>query len=116
MKMTKKIREFLKGLNTDIDILNCIDTEEVEGFDNIVEQIEESGGFDIEIIYYSTAIEYLAQNDNSLNESLEIASKMGYEAKDLNSEILASMLASQNAREDFAELRTGITDFFEDLN
>ena len=47
--------------------------------------------------------------------SLSIASEYGYDCKDLNSEILASLLASQNAREEFSELQNKIEDFFEEI-
>jgi hypothetical protein len=76
--------------------------------------IEDNQGFDSEIIYYSRAIEYLQENDPSLRNSLEIASEYGYEVSNLNSEILASLLASQNIREDFYKLEDEITEFFDE--
>lgn len=45
-----------------------------------------------DIIYYHKAITYLAENDPSLRDSLEIASEYGYDAANLNSEILATIL------------------------
>jgi hypothetical protein len=117
MKTRKeKIEEFLKGLNTEIDILNCIDIESVNSFTDISGQIEDNNGFDIEIIYYSRAMEYLMENDNSLQESMSIASDYGYKCKNINSELLASLLASQNAREEFNELENEINEFFDTLN
>jgi len=77
--------------------------------------IEDGNGFDIEVIYYSNAIDFLAENDPSLHESLEIASEYGYQAYNLNSEILASLLASKLVRDEFYELESEINDFFEDL-
>ena len=38
-----------------------------------------------------------------------------WQQKNLNSEVLASLLASRNAREDFADLREEIEDFFAEL-
>lgn len=111
----EKIEEFLSNLDTEIDILNCVDPENVESYDDLYNQIEDSQGFDIDIIYYSNAIEYLSKNDPSLNESLSIATSMGFDLTSLNSEILASLLASQNAREEFSELENEITEFFEEL-
>lgn len=111
----EKIEEFLKNLNTEIDILNCVDTESVNSFDDLRDQIEDANGFDIGIIYYSRAIEYLSNNDPSLQESLSIADEMGYKPGDLNSEILASLLASQNARNELDDLEGEITEFFEEL-
>jgi len=112
----EKIEEFLKGLNTEIDILNCIDIDNINSFDDLCREIEDSNGFDIEIIYYSRAMDYLIKNDPSLQESLSIASDYGYDPKNLNSEILASLLASQNAREEFSELENEVTEFFDELN
>lgn len=110
----EKIDEFLKTINVEnLDLLNCIGgNDEVESFDDIYDAIENSGGFDVEIIYYGIAMQYLAKYDTSLRESLEIASDMGYELKDLSSEILASLLASQRCREDFESWRDTIDEFF----
>lgn len=57
-----------------------------------------------EIIYNHTAIKFLAENDASLIASLEIASDLGYETKNLNSELLATLLLQQKLGEELAEL------------
>ena len=44
-----------------------------------------------EIIYYNKAMEYLSEHDWSLTESAEIASDLGFELKNINSEMLASI-------------------------
>jgi intracellular sulfur oxidation DsrE/DsrF family protein len=116
--MRTKIENFLRELNTEIDVLNYIDIDNInfnDAFNSIYQMIEDSGGFDIEIIYYSNAIDFLAKNDPSLTESLEIAAGYGYEVKNLNSEILASLLASELVREEFYKLKSKINDFFEEL-
>ena len=113
-----KAQDFLKSLRTEIDVLYMVDIENIDlnnAYQSIYEMIESNNGFDIEIIYYATAIEYLSENDNSLRESLRIANDMGFDVKNLNSEILASLLASENAREDFGDLQSEIDDFFTDL-
>jgi nitric oxide synthase oxygenase domain/subunit len=112
---TEKIEEFLKNLNTEVNILDFVDTETVNSFDDIRDQIEDNDGFNIEIIYYANAIEYLSNNDPSFKESLSIAEEMGFTPGNLNSEILASLLASQNARNEFYALEGEITDFFDEL-
>lgn len=109
-----KFEEFLGTLNSEID-LPYFASEDTTTFEELREAIEDGGGFDIEIIYYSRAMEYLTENDNSLNESLSIAAEFGYEPQNLNSEILASLLASRNAREEFEELENEITEFLEEL-
>ena len=44
-----------------------------------------------EIIYYNKAMEYLSEYDWSLRESAEIAYSLGYELKNINSEMLATL-------------------------
>ena len=116
--MKTKIESFLSELSTEIDVLNYVDIDNIDllnPFDSIREMIEDNNGFDIEIIYYSKAIAFLAENDPSLHESLEIASEYGYEVQNLNSEILASLLASKLIRDEFYSLESEINDFFEEL-
>ena len=63
--------------------------------EDLHEYLEDKGFFDIDIIYYSLAIRFLLDHDNSLTESINLALGLGYEAQNLNSEILASLLATQ---------------------
>lgn len=119
---TEKIEAFFAELDKQIDlndnIINYVDIDAIfkhDAFTSIYEMIDENYGFNCEVIYYSNAIEYLQENDPSLCESLEIASELGYEVKNLNSEVLASLLKSQNVRDEFLELRDEINEFFESL-
>ena len=112
----KSIKEFLGNLQTEININAYVSAEDIDiynPFESIEEQLNDSGGFNIEIIYYQTAIEYLMKNDNSLRQSLELASDFGFNPKNLNSEILASLLASEIERENFNDLKSEIEVFFE---
>ena len=118
----EKIETFFAELDKVIDLndnlINYIDIESIDAesaFNSIYEMIDENDGFNCEVIYYSNAMKYLQENDPSLNESLEIASEYGYELKNLNSEILASLLKSQNVRDEFLEFRDEINEFFESL-
>jgi intracellular sulfur oxidation DsrE/DsrF family protein len=116
--MRTKIEDFLRELNTEIDVLDYVDVNNIDPanpFESICEMIDDNGGFDIEMIYYSNAIYFLVKNDPSLTESLEIAKEYGYDVQNLNSEILASLLASKLTREEFYELESEINDFFEKL-
>jgi hypothetical protein len=116
--MRTKIEHFLQNLDTEIDVLYFVDIDNIDPddpFDSICEMIEDNGGFDIEFIYYSRAMDYLSENDPSLQISLGIASEYGFEVKNLNSEILASLLASENVRNEFYELEHEINRFFEEL-
>lgn len=112
----QKIDEFLKS----IDFENCeisyyCENAEVNSFEDVEQAIECANGFDVEIIYYATAMNYLIENDPSLRESLELANNFGYSLKNLNSELLASLLASQNCRDEFYMLKDKIEDFFTEL-
>lgn len=115
----ERVNEFLNGLNVkNIDIPYFVNVENIDienAFESIEEILSENNAFDVEIIYYSVAIDYLKENDPSLRESLNIAIDYGFELSGLSSEVLASLLASQNAREEWGELQSEIDEFFEDL-
>jgi intracellular sulfur oxidation DsrE/DsrF family protein len=116
--MRTKIENFLANLKTEIDVLYFVDIDNIDmsnPFDSICKMIEDNNGFDIDVIYYSNAIDYLSKNDPSLKKSLNIAAELCYEVQNLNSEILASLLASKLVREEFYELESEINDFFEEL-
>ena len=115
---TTAIENFLSGLNTEIDILNLINLEDInfsDAYNSIYDMISDNNGFDMEVIYYASAMEYLMENDSSLRESLEIAAEYGFELTSLSSEVLASLLKSRNVREEFNELQDEIDNFFTDL-
>jgi hypothetical protein len=116
MKTTKKemIQNLFDANNLQIDVTNlCFEqrSEDVP-FDQIelYDEIESEGLFYVEILYYSEAMRYLMEYDRSLCESMRIADEMGYEAKDLNSELLASLLASHYIREDYCNLSNEINE------
>ena len=67
----------------------------------IWERINDNGGFQIDIIYYYKAMEYLSRYDHTLCESVEIADELGYQLADINSETLASLHASRQAEEEY---------------
>lgn len=109
-KQEKQIDDLIKlfedyAEDIDVDsILHYNEIEDINDSDDLLELIEDNNGFDIDIIYYSKAIKYLSENDASLSESIEIAVDMGYSLENLNSETLASLHASQKAREDFYDI------------
>ena len=122
VKTTEKIEAFLNSLDAKIEIndnlINYVDIENIDfsdAFNSIYDMVQDNGGFDIEIIYYSNAIKYLQENDASLHESLEIAEEYGYQLKNLSSEVLASLLASRNSQESFYDVRDEIEEFFAQL-
>ena len=116
--MRTKIEDFLSELSTEVDVLNYVDIDNIDmsnPFDSICEMIEDNNGFDTDVIYFSNAIDYLSEYDPSLQESLAIAAELGYEVQNLNSEVLASLLKTENVKNDFYSLKDDINNFFEEL-
>lgn len=108
MKLSQDQKEAISKLteNMETDLIYIIEYSEADDMDELADYIEEqTNGFQVDIIYHARAMEYLLENDPSLHFSLEIAGDMGFEIKNLNSETLASLLASQNERENFDEIR-----------
>lgn len=93
------------------EVLRCIQDESFDfdpnDFDNFKEQIQEyfqeNNLLEQEIIYYANAIEFLKIHDQSLQQSLEIAKEYGYTIENINSELLASLLATEHAQEEFSD-------------
>lgn len=94
-----------------IDDLNYDDLD-IDEFYNL---LNDAGFFNVEIIYYINAIKYLMENDASLKDALQIADNFGYELIDLNSEILASLLASEYEREKFDYISSKLDDLFNEI-
>lgn len=116
MKSHEQITEFLKSIKIDnVDIIDYIYIDEIDhdnAAESIFEMVNDNGGFNVDIIYYSNAIEYLKRYDNCLTESIEIAIEYGYNLEDINSELLASLLASKNAMCDYWDYQDEINNFF----
>ena len=93
MNKLERLKELVRNNNLDIDIDYIYD--ENKDFDqlneDVIQYIHES-----EIIYYSKAMAYLSENDNSLYESIKEAIRAGYTIEKLNSELLATLLYQQN--------------------
>jgi hypothetical protein len=116
MKTEKQITEFLKSIHIDnVDLLDYINIDEIDHdnpAESIFDMINDNGGFNVDIIYYSNAIEYLKRNDPSLRESINTAIEYGYTLENINSELLASLLASKNAMCDYWDYQNEINNFF----
>jgi len=112
--MTKLER--LKEIQIDnLDITYYIqDIEDVNNFDDLYELLNDNRAFEVEIIYYSTAIKYLMEYDPSLHESMGLAAEYGMEIENINSELLASLLASQKVMEDFQSYKDEINEILLD--
>jgi hypothetical protein len=101
--------------NLYIENLNIVDFiehdfEYIRNADDLYEELNDNDAFNIDIIYYSKAMEYLAENDNSLSESIDIAVEHGYSLENINSELLASLHASEKARNDFWKCKDDINE------
>lgn len=108
--------KFLNTLNLDIDFNAFIsDDDEITDFDDLNAILDNNNALFIDIIYYSNAMKFLSENDNSLNESFNLASDLGYDIKNLNSEKLASLLATELLRNDFYSYESEINDFINEL-
>lgn len=119
MKTQEQIKTFLDSIEIDnVNLMDFVNIDEIDtdnAAESIFEMINDNGGFNVDIIYYSNAIEYLKRYDNCLTESIEIAIEYGYTIENLNSELLASLLASKNAMNDFWDYQNEINDFFNTL-
>jgi hypothetical protein len=115
----KEKENFLSKISEDLEhniSEHITDFEDIKDFEDLQEELENNDFFDVIIIYYKSALIYLQENDASLYHSLEIANEYGYKLENLNSEVLASLHASQSLRNDFYELEDEITEFFTNLN
>jgi len=122
--MKKTLYNYLKHLdnkyNLDFEICDFITLDELQEIQKIDiyilrDILEDKNAFNIDIIYYSKAIKYLQENDASLSQSISIAIDYGYELENINSELLASLLATKKAREQYYELETQINNFLNNL-
>lgn len=111
--------EFVNNTNAlEYSLTEYFDESELDEYteiQDIEDALDAHDYFNQEIIYYSRAMDYLMKNDPSLQRSMAIATEYGYDCEHLNSEILASLLASEDAREQWANVRDDIQDFIESL-
>jgi len=113
---TQKTIQFLGKFETELELINTFEYFNVENenflFDDFREYIIDSI-LNFEIIYHSKAIAYLTENDNSLERSLEIADEQGFEVKNLNSELLATLLYQDELYNEWSEIENEIMEYFE---
>jgi len=117
MKTTEKQFQLINDLidNTrfliDLDIMNIVSYS--DNVDDLEDKITESI-FQHEIIYYSEAFKFLSQHDQSLTESLEIASEYSYTTENLNSEILATLLIQKYMIDELSEIIEELKEILEE--
>jgi len=121
-RIKEGLEKFLNDCESDADYvyelqnINKIDlVDDLDNFlDNLLENCQ-NWIYEQDIIYHYNAIEYLKENDASLQESLEIASEYGLSLEGLSSETLATLLYQRKQSEllyEDIELLRGI---FEDI-
>ena len=109
-RLKQRIREIYdqnpKYHDLDIDdIIREIESHDsLQDLDELNEAVWDSGVLQEEFIYYHDAIKYLMDNDPSLSEAFEIASEHCFDTKNLNSCVLAGLLASRQNEEDWHNL------------
>lgn len=113
----------LSNLKLDIDyqedlvieaIENCNSSDEFQS--ELWQVLQDNNLTDVEIIYYASAIDYLKENDPSLQKSFEIAKEYGFLIEKLNSEVLASLLATRQLEEsyhdsDFSDIEELVSEY-----
>ena len=117
MELTTKFRELERKYSLDIETIPYEyydDLEDAKCFESYFEELEESA-HQVECFYYSNAMKYLTEHDTSLNESLEIASEMGYEVENLNSELLATLLMQRKELEALYESKDDLEDLYDEF-
>lgn len=102
--------KFLDTLNLDIDFNAFIsDDDDINDFYDLHAILDNNNAF-------SKAIKFLAENDNSLQDSINLASELGYDINNVNSEVLASLLATEMLRNEFYSYEGEINDYINELN
>ena len=132
MKVSKNhvvnyINELIKDIFDQDYYFTSIDEEEIDFSGSIENQLEKYLDNEFEeavnnehftITYFHKAMEFLTEEDNSLQESLQLACLYGYEIQDVNSEILASILNEQRYRDKYpsklSEFLDNLTEYLED--
>ena len=102
-----KIQDIIDDTKWLSDVSFDMEEDEISSVDNVIEYIEERIN-EIEVIYYDNALKILSKNDPSLQESLGFADELGYSCGDLNSELLATILFQEKAREELYDIRDDI--------
>lgn len=96
----------------DYDAFNNLNTNDEEISDKIYNIFSDYVHENCEVIYYADAIQFLNENDNSLKDSLQLASEVGYNLADINSCTLASLLKADilqyELRDDMTAILTAI--------
>ncbi len=111
MKITKKQTKELNNIINkkdylpDLDIIYHLEYNDFDTMEQIMEYLQDRI-YEQDIIYYSSAMEFLVKHDASLQESTELAHDLGYTCKDINSELLATLLFQNFLTEELSEIES----------
>ena len=111
MDISNKLQQIAEDNQFDIDLQNLYFNEDT--FSDFCDKVHEAI-MQEQIIYYYEAMKYLTREDSSLSQSLEIASEYGYTPKNLNSELLATLLYQQNLTNQWYEISKQVEEIFND--
>ena len=93
------------------DVEQFLDADDMgKTFLQLTELLDDKNGFDEEFMYYDSAMNYLKEEDPTLEEALEAADDYGLRPKDLNSCTLAGLLAMSRNKEEWNKKETEIDD------
>ena len=107
-----------KNINNELDTLfkgtsfECYQYADFDNAEELIESLREEIS-QYEVIYYSNAIKYLSENDNSLMDSMALAHELGYAADNINSELLATLLQQKELNEELGDLENEINDIYD---
>ena len=108
-----KIQDLIDNTEWLSDISFDMDESDISSADDIVNYLE-NGINEIEVIYYDNALKILSKNDPSLQISMGYADDLGYRCKDINSELLATILCQESAREELYDIRDDIEEIVDE--
>jgi len=109
--MKDKQKKLLDEMYEEVEIDVAYVIEDYNDIDSLMDKLQELV-YEIEVIYYHVAMEYLTEHDTSLQESLGLAHDMGCTLDNLNSETLATLLKQQNASEKLHEYKDELEELF----
>lgn len=111
---TLSIKQIVEELGLDdkyIHIAYLIDDEDLPDLtQDKIEEIIQTAIDEIQVIHYGTAIDFLAKNDPSLRDSMALASDMGFNISNINSELLATLLKQDICRTSLCNAASDIYD------
>jgi len=90
--------------------------EHITDYDDLMQELKNQGLMQVEIIYYTNAIDYLKEHDPSLQTSMSLALELevDFSNNSFSSETLASILATKHLYDELSENYDAINEILED--